>query len=252
MLDERYKLKKVFVEGAFGAIDTSWLFGIKDKESRKEIVDTLVDQGRLREWTLFHKLPEERTMLEGLEDEKNIQKITFWRLSKLLDRKSYFDKNLELLRKDLEVMKRRYYCTNNKRFDMIAGRYRKGELNTSKYYKILNRYTEKITGTERAEVCVITSTSTVMWILWVYKSWWDLSRKLKLQADIKQLQEFMKAIKKELRTTRTTSCWKRQKTFKAWRALHIPAKISKTYGWTLTWIIRSCKNSLITLRRART
>ncbi len=45
VLDERYGLKKVYIEGASGDLDTSWLEGIKDKTFRGEIVEALVGQG---------------------------------------------------------------------------------------------------------------------------------------------------------------------------------------------------------------
>jgi hypothetical protein len=46
VLDEKYGLKEVYVEGGYGNISTSWLCNVKDKVFRKEILETLVDQGK--------------------------------------------------------------------------------------------------------------------------------------------------------------------------------------------------------------
>ncbi|MHB9156375.1 MAG: hypothetical protein ACYC5N_11935, partial [Endomicrobiales bacterium] len=39
LLDRKYRLKKIYVEGAAGAVDTSWLGDIKDGKLKKELVE---------------------------------------------------------------------------------------------------------------------------------------------------------------------------------------------------------------------
>jgi hypothetical protein len=47
LLDKKFGLKKVYLEGASGQVDTGWLAGIKDREIRRQIVDSLLSQGKL-------------------------------------------------------------------------------------------------------------------------------------------------------------------------------------------------------------
>jgi len=47
ILDAKYKLPFVYLEGAMGSLDTSWLGGIEDKKLRDHIVESLMAQGKL-------------------------------------------------------------------------------------------------------------------------------------------------------------------------------------------------------------
>jgi len=47
ILDEKYKLPKVYLEGASGKVDTSWLCTISDKKIKQDVLDSLMKEGKL-------------------------------------------------------------------------------------------------------------------------------------------------------------------------------------------------------------
>ena len=47
ILDMNYKVKNIFVEGAYDKVDISWLSNISEKEIRESIIDNLLEEGRL-------------------------------------------------------------------------------------------------------------------------------------------------------------------------------------------------------------
>ena len=44
-LSKRYKVKKVYVEGGYGEIDTGWIEAIKDEKIKREVIEKLLEEG---------------------------------------------------------------------------------------------------------------------------------------------------------------------------------------------------------------
>lgn len=142
-LDEQYPLKKIYIEGAAGEIDTSWLSGIKDKNFQKEMTETLVDQGRLTGAEYFSVLTGRPNILYGIENDK-LYKENFVRLNTITINKERYRRITASLKAELETMKGRYYNSQNARFEKFLNEYRTGEMEPRKYYKLLEKYVEKL------------------------------------------------------------------------------------------------------------
>ena len=46
-LSKRYKVKKVYVEGGYGEIDTGWIGTIRDEKIKEEVIEKLLEEGIL-------------------------------------------------------------------------------------------------------------------------------------------------------------------------------------------------------------
>ena len=85
---DKYKLKKVYVEGGYGDIDVSWLNFIKDENIRKQAIEKLVEEGILT-GSEYYKLTSgnETIQLKGIDEKKlhqdNIKRLSLISLKRL-------------------------------------------------------------------------------------------------------------------------------------------------------------------------
>ncbi|MGA2091203.1 MAG: hypothetical protein ABSH12_07085, partial [Endomicrobiales bacterium] len=142
-LDRKYHLNNVFVEGGYGDINTSWLCNISDKTIKKEVLNFLVNQGKLTGTEYYSVTANRPSLLKGIEDEK-LHKDNIARLGTLIEKKSEFEKHLAGLSTELENMKAQYFTAKNKRFEGIIEDYKKGDMDAVKYYTLLGKYVESI------------------------------------------------------------------------------------------------------------
>ncbi len=142
-LDRKYGLHKVYIEGAYGDVSTAWLCNIKEKTARNMMLEGLMDEGRLTGSEYFSVKSGRPSLLKGLEN-RQAHEANIVRLNKILAKKEYFGKKLEVLEKDLQVMGAKYLNLRNKRFNVIIDRYRNGSMTAEKFYRLLRNYVTKI------------------------------------------------------------------------------------------------------------
>ncbi len=142
-LDQRYGLKNVYVEGGYGNIDTSWICGVKDAAVKKQIMESLVDQGRLTGSEYYSGLSNRPDLLKGIEDEA-VHKANIVRLGRVFEIRQDCEQKIKELGKELEFMQARYSSTKNMRFSRLIEQHRAGGIESSKYYSLLSKYVRNI------------------------------------------------------------------------------------------------------------
>ncbi len=142
-LDQKYNLKKVFVEGASGEVDTSWLCGIKDEKFKKEVLETLINEGKLTGTEYYSVTNNRPKLLYGLEKEAPYDE-NFKRLNQILENQSRYSKVIENLKREAETLKNKYSNSQQKRIENMSIKYKQGKIETSKYYSLLGKYADKI------------------------------------------------------------------------------------------------------------
>jgi nucleoside-diphosphate-sugar epimerase/bisphosphoglycerate-independent phosphoglycerate mutase (AlkP superfamily)/uncharacterized protein with ATP-grasp and redox domains len=142
-LDKKYGLKNVYVEGGYGDVDTSRLCDIEDKELKKDVIEGLIEQGKLTGGEYYSVTSNRPKVLKGLEDEA-LHKGNIIRLGKILDRKAAYEQKLKDLAKDLAFMKAKFLSQRNNKFNNIVERHKLHDIPSDKYYKLLEKYVQKI------------------------------------------------------------------------------------------------------------
>src|SRR3989339_91383 len=142
-LDNKYGLDKVYVEGGYGNISTSWLCNINDKELRQKITENLIEQGKLTGSEYYSITSGRPDLLKGLEDE-SLHRRNIVRLGKILDRKEYFESRIKELERSLEFMKAKHLCPASRRFNDTIAKHKNGRIKSEKYYKILAGYNHAV------------------------------------------------------------------------------------------------------------
>jgi len=143
-ISNRYNLKKVYVEGGYGNIDTSWLKQIKDENIRKQAIENLLDDGILT-GSEYYKLTNnnETVELKGIDDEK-IHKDNVKRLSWIISQQGKYEQVIEKVNKEIKILEKEYINADNKQFNNIIDEYLSGKTDSRKFYKRLIKYVLKI------------------------------------------------------------------------------------------------------------
>lgn len=197
LLIDKYKIGNVYVEGAAGNVNTGWLADVKEKQLRKDIVETLLDQGKLTGVEYYSIIEDRPDLIKGIEDEKPYEQ-NIVRLGRMLERKGYYDKKTAGLNKDLGMMQKRYFNSKNLRLNEIIASYRKGNLTTEKFYRILDKYVEKINRHPDDYGNIFTINRDKYRDVWGYLELVDMGRELNYRRIAQQIQKFVGVLKQKL------------------------------------------------------
>ncbi len=143
VLTKRYGVKKVFLEGASGRVDTSWLGNIKDKTLKKKLIEGMLNEGILTGTEYYSLTNEKSAEIDGLEN-REVHRENIKRLAEILKRQEFFQKKLAELKSDLFLIKAKYFHNHNKSFDRLLAKYKDGQIDTQKFYTLLLKYASKI------------------------------------------------------------------------------------------------------------
>ncbi len=143
LLDEKYDLSRVYIEGSAGQVDTSWLSSIKDKQVRQELVESLLKEGKLTGSEYYSVTAKRPDIILGLENEK-LYNDNVARLNTLLKKQNEIAALLGDLRGEIQPLKNAYYNQSQRKLEESINRYKKGGLDAQKYYTLLKKYCDKL------------------------------------------------------------------------------------------------------------
>nr|BDD45331.1 hypothetical protein 9 [Elusimicrobiota bacterium] len=185
-LDKRYKLKNVYVEGANGPIDTSWLTNLKNKELKTKILDSLIESGKLTGAEYYSVQSGRTNLLIGADDSK-LHKDNLLRLNRIHNNQDVMKSRIDELVKDLETLKPRYYNRKIKRIENLVRKQKEGRLKQKKYYNALINYSDKLNIDISIYENIVGFTKT-----------FRLTKKLDYDEISKELQGFISLLKSKL------------------------------------------------------
>lgn len=142
-IDKQYKIKQIFIEGAYGDVDISWLYKIQDIKIRNNLVESLLKNGRLTGSEYFAYKTNQRNILKGLEDEQ-IHKDNLNRLATIIDKQDFYKSKLQKIKSDIDFINARYSSSKNLRLNKIIDKYNNDDIDTTKFYKLLFKLSNDI------------------------------------------------------------------------------------------------------------
>ncbi|MCL2144533.1 MAG: metallophosphoesterase [Endomicrobia bacterium] len=143
ILDANYNVTNIFVEGAYGKIDTSWLTNISNKELKDSLIEEMFEQGRLNASEYYGIKNQKSGLLFGLENEKS-HKENIARLGYILENQENYKKILTELKKEIDYLDIKYTNKRNKRFNRLLEKYKSGKISSEKFYSIIGKYVKNI------------------------------------------------------------------------------------------------------------
>jgi hypothetical protein len=143
VLDKKYRLSKICLEGGYGVPGTPLIAGISNREIRNEIADSMLESGRLSGAEYYSILNDRISLLNGIEN-KELHQSNILRLDEVISEKSFFEQTLKQLDKDIDYFKSTYISEKNRRFTELVEAYHNGAIQANKYYVRLLKYARRI------------------------------------------------------------------------------------------------------------
>ncbi|MHB9154448.1 MAG: hypothetical protein ACYC5N_01995, partial [Endomicrobiales bacterium] len=142
MLDKKYKLPKVYLEGAVGSVDTSLLNAVEDGRIRQGVISALLEKGQLTGAEYYSLNSRRFDVIQGLENGA-LYRQNALRLKNILDEKNDLQALLGDLRADLDELKDTCYGPRNKRLERLLSSYKGGQSDSRKYFNFLIKHAER-------------------------------------------------------------------------------------------------------------
>ena len=142
ILDNKFGIKDIYVEGATGPLNTKWLSDIKDAKTKQQVLNNLLKNGRLSGGEYFAVQSNKNTILKGLED-KELYSQNFNRLNDIYNKKFEIKNYLFILKNIFNKKSEQYYSKENKKINKIVDFYKEGKIKTDKYIELLLQKSQK-------------------------------------------------------------------------------------------------------------
>lgn len=197
ILDMNYKVKNIFVEGAYDKVDISWLSNISEKEIRESIIDNLLEEGRLNASEYYAVKNNKKEMLLGLENEDK-HKENVKRLGYILERQEVYKSVLSEIKNNLDYLDIQYTNDRNKRFNRTLDRYKEKRISEEKFYVLVQKYINKINAAPEKYNNVLPINLSEYPNIQNYILFMKLSSKIKMKRVYSQLQSLLALLKEKL------------------------------------------------------
>ena len=142
ILDKKYGIKNIWLEGASGQLDTSWLSSIKDKTSKEKIIQFLLEKGRLTGAELFSIQVNRPEILKGIEN-REVYLTNFDRLKEIYNKKSEIESYLPKIKAILDAKTKKYFSRENRKMIVLYEKNLSEKIKVEKYFKAVLKASKK-------------------------------------------------------------------------------------------------------------
>jgi methylase of polypeptide subunit release factors/pyrimidine deaminase RibD-like protein/beta-phosphoglucomutase-like phosphatase (HAD superfamily) len=186
ILDEKYRISRVYQEGVAGNVDTSWLTSFKDRKLGAELVGALLERGELTGAEYYAVSSGRHDLIAGLENDA-LYNANVLRLDRVTAKQAETQAGMDVLKSRYARLKKTYYGSQNLRLEKTVQAYRNGRIDARKYYGILRKYGEKV------RVDIYSYENIVR-----YLAVTDCEKELDYPAIARELQRFLGTLKQQL------------------------------------------------------
>ena len=186
LFDKKYGVKTVYLEGAYGDVDTSWITKTGDSNYRNIILEKMIDTGRLTGAEYFSAVSGKTGIIKGLE-KKEPYLENLKRFGDILENKEKIELILKSIDKSTRDLKVKYYDRRQFKLEQLSKDYANGKINSEKYFILLSKHIEKL----GIDIYKYDNTLTYMNLL-------GLQKNLKYTEITKELQNLVLLLKGKL------------------------------------------------------
>ena len=136
LLDAKYGINKIYVEGATGHFNTNWLSGINNDEFRNTAINTLMRDGKLSGAEYYSIQSGKADILQGIEN-KELYTENFIRLNEIYAKRGEIQELTPVIKLLLNNISEQYYSKNNKKLLRVLNKYQSGNMTADKYFRYL-------------------------------------------------------------------------------------------------------------------
>jgi hypothetical protein len=142
VLDNKYGIKNIWLEGASGHLDTSWIFKIQDTTEREQVVKVLLEKGMLTGAEMFSIKSGKTDILKGIEN-KEVYLKNFNRLNEIYNKKVEIEEYLPQIKAILKAKTEGYFSINNRKINSLQEKNKEGKIRADKYFAYILRAMKK-------------------------------------------------------------------------------------------------------------
>ena len=141
--DKNYGVKKVYLEGAYGNVSTKWLIDRLDNSNKMEMLDKILETGRLTGAEYYSAMTGKANIINGLE-EKAPYLDNLKRFGEIIENQDNINLILQAIDDSLLKLKQQYYTKRQYKLEELSNNYREGKISSQKYYALLYKHIDKL------------------------------------------------------------------------------------------------------------
>ena len=141
--DAKFGVKNIYLEGAYGQVDTSWLSSAPNKELKEKVLNSMMESGRLTGAEYYSAISGRPGIIKGLENKKEyISNLK--RFGRILQSQNEIRLITDSMSEDIDNLKATYYNKQQKKIDNLSKQYAEGGVDGKKYFALLYKHTDKL------------------------------------------------------------------------------------------------------------
>jgi len=144
MFDRQYGVKNIYLEGAYGDIDTGWISKAlaSDPSKKSEVTEKMLETGRLTGAEYFSAVSG-RQIIKGLE-KKEPYLDNLKRFGDILENKEKIDVILQAVKQADQKLKDKYYDRRQLKLEQLSKEYTQEKISAEKYYTLLSKHIDRL------------------------------------------------------------------------------------------------------------
>ncbi|WP_413854420.1 hypothetical protein, partial [Candidatus Ruminimicrobium bovinum] len=143
MFDNKYGVKNVYVEGAYGNVSTKWLTSVKNEELKDTIIESLLNAGRLTGAEYYSAKSGKTEIIKGLES-KNEYLDNLKRFGLIVTNQEILDIYFKEIDSSVKKLQNDYYNRQQKKIEQLSKDYVSGITTPKKYFSLMKKYADKL------------------------------------------------------------------------------------------------------------
>ena len=141
--DKSYGVNKVYLEGAYGKVDTSWINKKIQEYSMPNLLDKMLETGRLTGAEYYSALSGKNQIINGLE-EKGPYLENLKRFGNIVKNQEKINLILKATDESLAKLKKQYYTKRQYKLEKLSKDYLEGKITPQRYYSLLSKHIDKL------------------------------------------------------------------------------------------------------------
>ena len=143
IFDNKYGVKNVYLEGAYGQVSTKWLTVGKDEKVKRAVLEKMIEAGRLTGAEYYSAIKGKTEIIKGLESKEEYFD-NLKRFGAIIGNQEVIGMHIRGIKETVKGLRDRYYNRQQKKIEELSARYTKGEIGASKYFAIMSKHAKKL------------------------------------------------------------------------------------------------------------
>ena len=133
IFDNKYGVKNVYLEGAYGQVSTKWLTVGKDEKVKRAVLEKMIEAGRLTGAEYYSAIKGKTEIIKGLESKEEYFD-NLKRFGAIIGNQEVIGLHISAIRETVKGLRDRYYNRQQKKIEELSKKYTEGKISAQKYF----------------------------------------------------------------------------------------------------------------------